>query len=49
MDTALRKTVERIDCNRPDYLAAERIRIGIAEIIVAILVFAEFVLLAEQA
>jgi hypothetical protein len=45
LEIAFFQTVENIDFDWPETLAVERIKIGIAEIAVAVLVFAGFVLL----
>jgi hypothetical protein len=49
LDIAFAKIVEAIDFNWPESLAVERIPIGIAKIVSAILVFAVFVVLARWA
>jgi hypothetical protein len=49
LDIAFAETIEAIDFNWPESLAVERIQIGLAEIVAAILVFAGFVVLAQRA
>lgn len=49
LDIASTKTVEAVGFDWPESLARERIQMGIAEIVAAILVFAGFVILAVAA
>src|SRR5712671_7262479 len=49
LDIAFAETVEAIDFDWPESLAVERIQTGIAEMAVAILVFAGFVVLTRGA
>jgi hypothetical protein len=49
LDMWFAETAEGIDFDWPESLAVERIQIGIAEIVAAILVFAAFVVIARWA
>jgi hypothetical protein len=49
LDIAFAETVEAIDFDWPESLAMERIQMGIAEMAIAILVFAGFVVLTRGA